>query len=548
MASNKEACIHITRGDIRIVEGRITNGVMLLTRTAIVPNAKRFFHGERLAFMTEMVNSIVDAMNVNSFTTKTAHIIYDNGVDVQFYIDEKLQGAGQQKKSLNLTFGKKADGGAAASKANSGTIVHKKAWGRYITESERGELYTTTTIERDLVEFMIDEFGKRGIYISSIEPPETALLYLRKILPYSYDALNKLVVYANDKDDGVFYQFTKDMPAGTKAFHFSDIASDSFVERVVGCIKNEMQKSSLINPYIMLVGDAFSDADEYVKISEALKEEGLFCIDIYGIWNDRSLPFNRIRVTSPEQNIKIVSDGRFGIAICGIVRSLESKPENMIEGFHPKHVSREFREGLVNFVLTVAILFFAYAGATTGISLYENKLAKEEYDRALSITDAQLKIAEQNRDITRTMVDSLATIDSRYKDIFTFVYSQVTEDLNIASIDTEDMIPESAVVTTTPDATVTSDSTDISDGTETGDGSDGSAGSVDVTNSAAEYTMQTIVIRGYSTSTNGPVELYNALVNAGLGEVKIVGVEQVPLPSTETLFAFELTVGPNQGG
>ena len=163
----------------------------------------------------------------------------------------------------------------------------------------------------------------------------------------------------------------------------------------------------------------------------------------------------------------------------------------------------------------------------------------------MSITDAQLKIAEQNRDITRTMVDSLATIDSRYKDIFTFVYSQVTEDLNIASIDTEDMIPESAVVTTTPDATVTSDSTDISDGTETGDGS---TGSVDVTNSAAEYTMQTIVIRGYSTSTNGPVELYNALVNAGLGEVKIVGVEQVPLPSTETLFAFELTVGPNQGG
>lgn len=546
MANNKEACIHITRNDIRLVEGRISNSVMLLTRTAIVPNASRFFHGERLAFMSEMVSTIVDAMNVNSFTAKTAHIIYDNGVDVQFYIDENLAGMSQQKKGLDLGFGKKASGEADSSKANSGSIVHKKAWGKYITEAERGELHTTTTIERDLVEFMIDEFGKHGLHVNSIEPPETALLYLRKVAPFSYDALNKLVVYANEKDDGVFYQFTKDMPAGTKAFHFSDIASENFTERVVGCIKNEMQKSSLINPYIILVGDAFGDPDEYVQISEALKNEGLFCLDIYGLWNDRSLPFNRIRVTSPEQNIKIAADGRYGIAICGIIRSLEAKPENMIEGFHPKHISREFRLGFTNFVLTIAILFFTYAATTTGISLYENKLAKDEYDRALSMTDSQLRIAEQNRDITRTMVDSLSTIDSRYKDIFTFVYSQVTEDLNIASIDTEDMIPSSAVVTTTPDATVTSDTADISDGTSQDDSN--TNGTVDVTDGASVYTMQTIVIRGYSTSTNGPVELYNALVNAGLGEVKIVGVEQVPLPSDEKLFAFELTVGPNQGG
>lgn len=73
---------------------------------------------------------------------------------------------------------------------------------------------------------------------------------------------------------------------------------------------------------------------------------------------------------------------------------------------------------------------------------------------------------------------------------------------------------------------------------------------VDVTGetSATSYTMQTIVIRGYSRTTDGPVELYKALVNADIGEVKVVGVEQVPLPSKETLFAFELTVGASEGG
>lgn len=108
MGSSKIACVNITRENIRLVEGRAQNGVMLLTRTAIIQKANRFFSNERLAFMSDMVAAIVNTMNVNSFTSKDVHIVYDNGLDVQFFLDEKLVGQKQEKKGIQLSFGKKA--------------------------------------------------------------------------------------------------------------------------------------------------------------------------------------------------------------------------------------------------------------------------------------------------------------------------------------------------------------------------------------------------------------------------------------------------------
>ena len=132
------------------------------------------------------------------------------------------------------------------------------------------------------------------------------------------------------------------------------------------------------------------------------------------------------------------------------------------------------------------------------------------------------------------------------------MYAQVDEDLNIASIDTMDMIPSTETTGSAYGGETTDSSQAVSDPSQVTQPTDGEQASdvVDVTGetSATSYTMQTIVIRGYSRTTDGPVELYKALVNADIGEVKVVGVEQVPLPSKETLFAFELTVGASEGG
>lgn len=539
-SNNKIACIHITRNDIRLAEGRVSDGVMMVTKTAIIPQANRFFHGERLAFMEDMVNAVVDCMKVNSFMSKTIHIVYDNGVDVQFYIDEKLLPKKTESKGLNfnLSFGKKSEQDEQKKK-DTGTIVHKKAWGKYITEIDKGELHTTVTMERDMVNFLVAEFQEKGYRVASLEVPETALLYMRNFVPYSYDAMSKLVIYANNKSEGVFYQFTKDVPAGTTSFRFDDVIAEDFPETVYSVIKEEIRKKGLVNPHVMLVGDAFEDEDEYRRCCEILKEEGLYCIDNYALWRDRSAPTSSLRVITPETGVEIELNGKFGLCIALLIRTLEPKPENMVEGIHVAFIDRQTKRTLVEVISTLAALFFIYAVIGAGIGGFEVMTANREYQRASSATEATLQLAKGKRDSVKAQVENLSTIDSRYNEIFKFVYEQVDENLNIASVDTENLIPAEEKPNSTYEPSHTAPTTDPNQTPE---------GEINGSSEEKAYKMQTIVIRGYSRTTNGPVELYNALVGAGLGEVKVVGVEQVPLPSGETLFAFELTVGSTEGG
>ena len=76
--NNKIACIHITRNDVRIVEGRVSSGVILISHSAIVQKADRFFSGDRLANMSDLVSAIVNTMTMNSITAKELYIVYDN--------------------------------------------------------------------------------------------------------------------------------------------------------------------------------------------------------------------------------------------------------------------------------------------------------------------------------------------------------------------------------------------------------------------------------------------------------------------------------------
>lgn len=550
--NNKIACIHITRNDVRIVEGRISSGVILISHSAIVQKADRFFSGDRLTNMSDLVSAIVNTMTMNSITAKELYIVYDNNLQVDFFLDEKLIA---KKENKSFSFGKKKDAnpGDAASAKNVGVIEHKKEWGKFITETEKGQLYTTTKIERDLVDFLISEFQEHGYKVCSLEAPETALLYLRKMIPFTYDALNKLVLYANDETTGYFYQFTKDAPSGgQKQVHFDASESNEFVGKVCGVIKDEIQKSALHNPHIMLVGDAFANPDTYIECCRALQEEGLTCVDLYARWKNMNLPINCIRVIVPDEDIEIERDGRFGICMALFARVFEGKPENLIEGFHLMGLNKKTKIGLVEVGLTVVSLFLVFSVITTGISVYENIVAKSEYERASNATESRLALAQQQRDAAKARVDSLSTIDRRYNEIFKFVYAQVDEDLNIASIDTMDMIPLTETTGSAYGGETTDSSQAVSDPSQVTQPTDGEQAPdvVDVTGetSVTSYTMQTIVIRGYSRTTDGPVELYKALVNADIGEVKVVGVEQVPLPSKETLFAFELTVGASEGG
>ena len=99
--NNKIACIHITRNDVRIVEGRVSSGVILISHSAIVQKAGRFFSGDRLANMSDLVSAIVTSMTMNSITAKELYIVYDNNLQVDFFLDEKLIAKKENKRSAS---------------------------------------------------------------------------------------------------------------------------------------------------------------------------------------------------------------------------------------------------------------------------------------------------------------------------------------------------------------------------------------------------------------------------------------------------------------
>lgn len=546
----KVACIHICPNKIRILEGRISDGFVLVTKTALIEKASRFYIGDRLAYMSAMVDAIVNAMAVHSFTAKQVHIIYDNGLDVEFIIDERLEKKRAEKaarrnslNNISLSFGKK-DGKEKVNSKQNGVIVKKKAWGEYITEAEQGEVTTICKVERDLVDFLTEEFQDHGYKVLSIEPPETTMFYLRKFVPYTYDTINKLVVYADNEQDGYFYTFTKDSPSGQKAFHFNSAYSDDLIDNCVAAVQDEITKSQLRNPYVMLVGDAFTDEEQYLGICDALADAGIGICDLYGLWEDRSKPLNMLQVIMPDRGIDIEINGQFGVCVATLLRQLNQKTENLMDGFHPMALSKQTRKTLCSLALSASAMLAIYTTCIAGLAGYQLYVATTEAQRAASTTDFQLRKAENDKEIAQQKVEVLHTIDSRYNDIFRFAYQQVSDDLNIASIDTIDMlylpgthtpVTDAALAPTDPAATTPAETAPAEENPTT-----------DVTQEATgTFKLQTIVIRGYSRTSEGPVGLYSALVSAGLGEVKIIGIEQVELETQETLFAFEMTVGVN---
>lgn len=189
-----------------------------------------------------------------------------------------------------------------------------------------------------------------------------------------------------------------------------------------------------------------------------------------------NLPINCIRVIVPDEDIEIERDGRFGICMALFARVFEGKPENLIEGFHLMGLNKKTKIGLVEVGLTVASLFLVFSVITTGISVYENIVAKSEYERASNATESRLALAQQQRDAAKARVDSLSTIDRRYNEIFKFVYAQVDEDLNIASIDTMDMIPSTETTGSAYGSETTDSSQAVSDPSQVTQQTDGEQG------------------------------------------------------------------------
>ena len=513
----KLASVHISRAGIHILEGNLNAGTLKVFKLYSIEDVSGFFNEDKLINLTELVYTVINTMRSNKSTIHDLSIVYDLGAEVDFYLDEKPIISSSRGGSLKSLFKKSDDDENEATKKVSNTITGiikaRKSWGRYMTETEQGNMYTTVSIERDLVENLIYEFGEFGYNVKSIETPETAILYLRKYIPYTYDHLNKVVIYADNRDNGTLYGFTKDAPSLNKSINF--YAADQFEESVELTLNDEVSKNRLKNPQVFLVGSAFDDVNDYAKVCNHLVSNGYCVIDFLGLLTNDFAKADEVKVIS-----EVPISGKYGICMACAMRGLDSKPENFKALARVPLINRRNKKLLSAISIGIGIVTAACCLSITLLSSYECLADQAELSRASGISESALLSVESKRNIVKEKLSVIDSIDERYNQIFKFVSMQSNENINIASVDTIDMIPTAKVTTSRASSSKDDKEEEV----------------------PVLPVKKVMVLRGYAKSPDGPAELYRALRKSGLGESKLTGVQQVVLPSEETIFVFEMTI------
>lgn len=543
--TGKVIALHIAESSIRVAEAVIERGLIEVQSAFVINNINRFFNRGRLINLGAMVETVAMSMAANGMTAKRVMISFDNAFTTSFSIDP-LSSIPEKKKSLFS--GKKDKDAGIDPDSNAGaTVKHVHNWGQFITQDEQGEAISTVLGERDMIQSMVASFKEHGYTVLSIEPPDTVLIYTRNTVEYSYDSLNKIVVYADNEEIGDLYVFTKDVPSTIKRIQFDSIEGSTMCERIRWICSNEISRGQMRNPYVYLIGDAFAQGDDYTRIAEDLEFEGIQVIDLYGYVQDYSdMPrATQIRISDEAALDGNILSCEFGVCMCLFLRCFDKKTENMYDGKLSGAFSMKNALALVNVIEVVAVLILVVNMALTALTGYEVLTIRNQLSDANTL-QSQLSKVEEQRANARTQIQALGTIDTRLQDVFTFIYENVDPSLNIASVDTIDMIPVSTGSASQYDdeaGTSTGSTPQVEQDSKTEKNNNTEEQSQTATSSATSYVQKQLVIRGYSMTSSGPIELYNALNTAGIGDVKLVGHQQMQLPSGEVIYAFELRAG-----
>ena len=537
MISGKLAALHITDKTIHIVEGDVNRGAIDIIGVFTIDNTDRFFNRGKLINLASMVDAIDKQMATNGMTSKRLAICFDNVFEVSFSIDPVI--SRKKEAGLKGLFKREEEEENASQKptekASAATIRHRHSWGQYVTQDEEGEAVSTSLAERDMIDSLVREFEARGYKIVSIEAPETDLIYTRNTIPFSYDSLNKIIIWADDKETGSVYTMTKDVPSVIKQVQFDSLESPAFDDKIKEICLREVELGHMRNPFVYLIGDAFSDVIEYDDIAEELSYEGITVIDLYGNVTDYSELPDAVQIRRSE-NMSELSDDvtcSYGLCICLLLRCLDTEPENLCEKRRFRLISPKERALLVQLTRVSAVIFFAVNLLLTGLIAYEDMSVKAKVQDSETL-NIRLSQAETKKAKAKAQLNELNTIDTRIESIVNFVYENIDSTVNIASIDTVDMIPQSQ--------------TSASSYAKTEDKTGAEAENTDVKSedskkenesSSSTYARKQLIIRGYSTRSAGPIELYNKLNLLGIGEIKLAGQQQVELPSGEVIYVFE---------
>lgn len=541
MIQGRVTSLHISSRTVHVVEAEMNRGRIEVLNAFTVRNMQRFFTTQgKLINMASMIDTIVMALNTNGVVGKRLMITFDDVFQTSFSIEAVtgVKKPSSVKKGLTSLF-RKDEEDEEEQAGNIATIKLRQKWGQYITQDDQGEAVSVTLAERDMVESMSALFETSGYHVISIEAPETTLVYTRNAIEYSYDYLHKIVIFANNEDKGEVYVMTKDVPSIIKTVQMDSFEGD-FEDKIVDVCEQEAKTNQMRNPFVFLVGDAFNNVNRYISIAEKLEESGIQMFDLYGIANNADISPTAVQIKINQSVKDEIGEltCEYGMCISQLLRGYEKNPSSLCgKNRLPQVFNTKNKIIAVKVLRAAAIVFLVVNIALTALCGLETFSVHSQVQNVDHIR-SELHAVEERRNTAKTQLMALSEMDNRLKTVFTFALDSISPSLNIASIDTIDMLGYSTQQRLAEAAEENANA-------EKKEEKEKTAENVEETQDpTTKNTKKAIIVRGYSTKSSGPVEFYNAMV-AKMDDVQLVATQQMELPSGEIIYAFEIQVGGN---
>ena len=520
--------IHIATTSIRIASGGFVNGKLVVQKTAFISDAAQFFADDKLLYLRELVARIVGTLREEKISVKKVVICYDNPEINVLWGDDTIVPEPKKESQLktlltkDFSFGRKKKGPSSVpvSRYHNGTISKQQNWGEYITHEKRGSMNSVTDVDRELISTFVSEFALYGYTVTSIESLESALMYLRHTLPYHYDSMAHLLLYVDEhKQYTKAYTFIKNVPSKMFPRPLSGAINDmALADELIVICKNEIMIDNLRRPIILLGGDAFKSYTTYETVVEALEAADLSVYDIYDYFTQDTSEAVDIKINGERNDPERC--GLFTICLSLLCRSLDVKPENLIDGKKVKTVGATPMLSLGTLGLSMMVLL--YSLITFGLISYDYYVASQAI--TTSYSTAQLEFATSKQATELDKLNATAWIDTRFRDILIFATTQnISGTLNIISIDSENMM-----AMPTASNSVFIDPEVIEE--------------VPVLSMDVNGTDERIILRGFSSDSHAPMTVYGNLVSTMIGPIELVGIRQITLPNDEVGYIFEIAI------
>lgn len=457
--------------------------------------------------------------------------------------------------------------------------VDFQIYNTYTTESESNVYCIQASASNYVVSSLLKLLEASGFTVIDVIDPVSSLLNIIKLYPSSYDIQSRL--YVNVGHTTTIYPVVRDTPldrndlpvtfysvveALQQSFELPELKIRKLLN-VVGMKQDPTLQKELIDAGVDMdtyygiiqecVGDFKKRLTNQLKQYNTIQKYGIFNIVLCGGFVDMPGLLDALQ-EGTDYTFEIVPDSMQAytdIVIKNKTHENFSSTYDVCLGaalskFYKRHISLkpkysssrmpvEVTEKVCGILTVVACAAIAFGGFT----FYQNYV---ELDRLEGVKQETMKMQGQYTQAERKLteqqayLDALKNVDSLMQPLTNYVRSKETPTFTIASIDSRNLLVGAQLNETGAMDFLdeTAPATDAS-----ADGSAGSAFIDDSTPTAAPGTKSPIVIRGYALSTDEISNFYDGLRKLDfVRDVNMNGQRLVQLPSTETMYIFEIQI------